>query len=174
MPCASPFIEVAYPHCEFLCPLINHHDQCIVATFIFHNTHHFCLRPVLEVNERGQLNIIKYKQSSFASIILSCDTVRCPRANLIYLDTKMGKKTKSVGSYTCALCKRGFTRRATVKDPHFPRCVAKNGNPKDLVWDEHPSCWVKLPDGTKGKSGFNPPGVSLSRVDSDEVKRCVW
>jgi len=32
---------------------------------------------------------------------------------------------------------------------------------------------VKLPDGTKGKSGFNPPGVSLSRVDSDEVKRCV-
>lgn len=90
------------------------------------------------------------------------------------LETTMGKKTRSVGLYTCALCKKGFTRRATVKDPHFPRCVSKNGNPKNLVWDDHPSCWVKLPDGTKGKSGFIPPGVSQSRQDPDEVKHCVW
>ena len=84
----------------------------------------------------------------------------------------MTRKGKSVALYFCALCKKGFSRRGTVKDPHFARCVAKNGNPNNLVWDEHPSCWMRLPDGTRGKSGFIPPGVPQSPLDSDEVRFC--
>ena len=85
----------------------------------------------------------------------------------------MAKKSRAESPYICALCNVGFSRRGTVKDPHFARCIAKHGNPKNLVWDEHPSCWMHLPDGTRGKSGLVPPGVSRAIQAWNEVRSYI-
>ena len=73
--------------------------------------------------------------------------------------------------YICALCRRGFTRRATVKDPHFASCVRKHGNPNNVAWDDHPSCYTILEDGTKGPSGKIPTGLSGAAGMKKEVGR---
>ena len=45
------------------------------------------------------------------------------------------KSTSTVRApYICALCNKGFTRKATVKDPHFPSCVGRRGNPDNKAW----------------------------------------
>ncbi|KAL8674329.1 MAG: hypothetical protein Q9168_001258 [Polycauliona sp. 1 TL-2023] len=72
----------------------------------------------------------------------------------------------SVGQHVCGLCHKGFSRRSTVKDPHFSMCVRKTGNPDDLPWDSHPTCWVKRGDGSSGPSGTIPPGKP-DKVDED-------
>ena len=71
--------------------------------------------------------------------------------------------------FICAICKKGFTRRATVKDPHFASCVRRNGNPDNVAWDNHPSCHTKLADGSKGLSGELPAGVAAALK-----KKEVW
>lgn len=56
---------------------------------------------------------------------------------------RLKRKTKqraAGGSYICPLCGKGFTRRSTVKDPHFPACVARHGNPNNIQWDADGSC----------------------------------
>lgn len=50
------------------------------------------------------------------------------------------KQRAAGGSYICPLCGKGFTRRSTVKDPHFPTCVARHGNPNNVQWDADESC----------------------------------
>ena len=52
------------------------------------------------------------------------------------------KSSKNAGRFICPICRRGFTRKGTVKDPHFPSCVRRNGNPRGLRWDADPSCWT--------------------------------
>ena len=59
------------------------------------------------------------------------------------------------GKYKCILCKKGFSRRATIFDAHFARCVRKTGNPNKYAWDEHPSCWKR----DQGPSGVYAPGL---------------
>ena len=74
---------------------------------------------------------------------------------------KSTRSVRDVGDedriFICALCEKGFTRRNTVKDPHFARCVKRNGNPTGLAWDAHPSCWYP---GATGPSGTTPCGVT--------------
>lgn len=53
---------------------------------------------------------------------------------------RKAKKRAAEGSYICPLCGKGFTRRSTVKDPHFPACVARHGNPNNIQWDADESC----------------------------------
>ena len=45
------------------------------------------------------------------------------------------------GKYKCPICNHSFSRRSTVRDPHFAICVRAHGNPKNLPWDADPSCW---------------------------------
>ncbi|KAL9590050.1 MAG: hypothetical protein Q9203_001154 [Teloschistes exilis] len=49
----------------------------------------------------------------------------------------------TVKNFICGICLKGFSRRLTVKDPHFPSCTRRNGNPYNLAWDSHPSCRVQ-------------------------------
>lgn len=56
---------------------------------------------------------------------------------------KRKAKRRSAGSFICPLCGKGFTRRSTVKDPHFPACVARHGNPNNVQWDADESCRAK-------------------------------
>lgn len=63
----------------------------------------------------------------------------------------------SARPFLCGLCNKGFSRRLTVKEPHFQSCVRKNGNPDNQPWDSHPTCWVRRSDGTRGPSGSSPP-----------------
>lgn len=81
---------------------------------------------------------------------------------------KKAKKHESRGPYICALCNKGFTRRATVKEPHFASCVAKHGNPNHVVWDAHESCWAKRPGRKVGPSGVATP--DLERMALKEEK----
>ncbi|KAL8659732.1 MAG: hypothetical protein Q9226_000288 [Calogaya cf. arnoldii] len=74
----------------------------------------------------------------------------------------------SVGQYVCNLCRKGFSRRSTVKDPHFNTCVRKLGNPDNLPWDSHPTCWVKRTDGSSGPSGTFPPGKPYN-IEADRT-----
>lgn len=53
---------------------------------------------------------------------------------------RKAKQRTTGGSYICPLCGKGFTRRSTVKDPHFPICVARHGNPNNIQWDADESC----------------------------------
>lgn len=53
---------------------------------------------------------------------------------------KKAKRRTAGGSFICPLCGKGFTRRSTVKDPHFPACVARHGNPYKIRWDADESC----------------------------------
>ncbi|KAL8826227.1 MAG: hypothetical protein Q9191_003938 [Dirinaria sp. TL-2023a] len=75
-------------------------------------------------------------------------------------DSKTILKRGSIARYICALCHQGFTRRTTVKEPHFASCVRKHGNPNGVAWDDHPSCYMERPDGTVGPSGTTPAGLS--------------
>lgn len=82
---------------------------------------------------------------------------------------KKPKVRKSGGTYICVLCKKGFTRRATVKDPHFASCVKRLGNPKNLPWDAHQSCWSKRGTQEPGPSGTVAPGLKgLSQESGGE------
>lgn len=84
---------------------------------------------------------------------------------------KKPKLRKSGGEFICVLCRKGFTRRATVKDPHFASCVKRLGNPKNLAWDAHQSCWLKRsiqepgPSGTVAPGSKNPP----ENVEEDDM-----
>lgn len=53
---------------------------------------------------------------------------------------KKAKRRTAGGSFICPLCGKGFTRRSTVKDPHFPACAARHGNPYNIRWDADESC----------------------------------
>ncbi|KAI4246528.1 MAG: hypothetical protein L6R40_001891 [Gallowayella cf. fulva] len=77
-------------------------------------------------------------------------------------------KAASVGQFICSICHRGFSRRCTVKDPHFGNCVRKSGNPDNLLWDSHPTCWIRRGDGTRGPSGTFPPSQK-SKEQKDEA-----
>ena len=73
--------------------------------------------------------------------------------------------------YICALCKKGFTRKSTVKDPHFPSCVRKNGNPDNIAWDDHPSCYMRLADGSRGPSNTRPAGLLVDvKVHNPDIE----
>jgi len=85
-------------------------------------------------------------------------------------DTKPVVKRGSIASYICALCNQSFTRKTTVKEPHFASCVKTNGNPNGVAWDDHPSCYSKFPDGTRGPSGTVPAGLN-SRSEGKRVRR---
>ena len=59
------------------------------------------------------------------------------------------------GKFICCICNKEFSRRDTIVNTHFSRCVRKYGNPLNLPWDHHPSCrW----NGRKGLSGRIPLG----------------
>lgn len=53
---------------------------------------------------------------------------------------RKAKRRAAGGSFICPLCGKGFTRRSTVKDPHFPACVTRHGNPNNIQWDADESC----------------------------------
>ena len=72
---------------------------------------------------------------------------------------KAKRKSGTGGPFICPLCNKGFSRRATVKEPHFGTCVARLGNPHRLPWDAHQSCWAKRPGRRPGPSGTAAPGV---------------
>lgn len=78
---------------------------------------------------------------------------------------KKAKKRVSGRPYVCPLCNKGFTRRATVKEPHFPSCVARHGNPNHVTWDAHQSCWAKRPG---RKAGSSAVALGLERMHLDE------
>ncbi|MCJ1467666.1 hypothetical protein MMC07_006291 [Pseudocyphellaria aurata] len=80
---------------------------------------------------------------------------------------KRARKRDSGGPYICALCNKGFTRRATVKEPHFATCVAKHGNPHHLAWDAHESCWAKRPGRKVGSSAGAVPGVEWNYLEDE-------
>ena len=84
-------------------------------------------------------------------------------------DIKPIFKRGSIAPYICALCNQSFTRKTTVKEPHFASCVKVNGNPNGVAWDDHPSCYSKRPDGTMGPSGTVPAGLS-SALEANEVR----
>ncbi|MCJ1400621.1 hypothetical protein MMC11_003828 [Xylographa trunciseda] len=50
--------------------------------------------------------------------------------------------TKDELKYTCKNCGKSYTRKQTVKQ-HYEACVTRNGNPNNVAWDDHPSCWPK-------------------------------
>lgn len=85
-------------------------------------------------------------------------------------DIKPVVKRGSIATYICALCSQGFTRKTTVKEPHFASCVKTNGNPNGVAWDDHPSCYSKRRDGTRGPSGTVPAGL-CSLSDINRVRR---
>lgn len=71
----------------------------------------------------------------------------------------------SARPFLCGLCNKGFSRRHTVKEPHFFSCVRRKGNPSNLPWDSHPSCWVVRTDGTRGPSEvFEVPNNTKAKV----------
>lgn len=72
------------------------------------------------------------------------------------------KRRPRGGPFICSLCGRGFSRRATVKDPHHEKCVKKNGNPYDLPWDAHESCWIPKNGGPVG-GPIGGPSWSIPR-----------
>ncbi|KAL9026943.1 MAG: hypothetical protein Q9196_004461 [Gyalolechia fulgens] len=76
----------------------------------------------------------------------------------------------SARTFVCGLCNKGFSRRHTVKEPHFLSCVRRKGNPGNLPWDSHPSCWVVHTDGTRGPSGTSPPSNAFGRPNHTEAK----
>lgn len=53
--------------------------------------------------------------------------------------------------HLCMICEKGYSRRSSVKEPHFASCVRKNGNPHNYLWDTHPSCWRLNEDGPSGE-----------------------
>lgn len=85
--------------------------------------------------------------------------------------TKKARKRESGGPYICSLCSKGFTRRTTVKEPHFASCVAKRGNPNRLTWDAHESCWSKRPGGRVGPSGVAAPGMEKKPLEEEQESR---
>jgi hypothetical protein len=78
-----------------------------------------------------------------------------PRSSRIETEPKKPCEKK----FICPLCKKGFSRRQTVFDPHFASCIKKNGNPHGLEWDDDPSC-QETREGQPGlfKSGRVAPG----------------
>lgn len=67
---------------------------------------------------------------------------------------RKAKQRATGGPYICPLCGKGFTRRSTVKDPHFPTCVARYGNPNNIRWDADESCRArKVGRKNSGSSG---------------------
>ena len=85
-------------------------------------------------------------------------------------------KLDPVGAYICGLCKKAFSRKQTVMDPHFAACARKNGNPDNLPWDSDPSCWSRRGDGSFAPSGKVPPGVpagSKSEFSSSPAKHKI-
>lgn len=87
-----------------------------------------------------------------------------------HADNKAILKKGLITPYICALCNQGFTRKTTVKEPHFASCVKTNGNPNGVAWDDHPSCFSKRSDGSVGPSGTVPAGLS-SALEVNEVRR---
>ena len=96
----------------------------------------------------------------------SCPCSSSLQFNSTHQQFIMPRKALSVGPFKCCICKKGFTRRCTIQDPHFSSCVRRNGNPRDLPWDAHPSCWTK---GSGGPSGTMAPGARRSLQKGAEV-----
>ncbi|MCJ1394760.1 hypothetical protein MMC18_007640 [Xylographa bjoerkii] len=65
--------------------------------------------------------------------------------------------------FICANCGKGYTRRDTIKDPHFPSCVKRNGNPFNVAWNDHPSCWL----GQRGREA-NQPRTEFKIFDEED------
>ena len=61
------------------------------------------------------------------------------------------------GTHVCCLCHQRYSRRETIKDQHFALCARRHGNPENLPWDYHPSCWKRGKGGPEGSraSGYN-------------------
>ena len=74
-------------------------------------------------------------------------------------------KPKPDRKYICQLCGNGFTRRESVREPHFAACVKAHGNPYNTAWDAHPSCWLKR---SKGPSGKQVPGAHINVFKLEE------
>ena len=81
---------------------------------------------------------------------------------------KKAIKRESGGPYICPLCNRGFTRRATVKEPHFASCAAKLGNPNHVAWDAHQSCWAKKRGREVDPSEIAAPSLERRTLEKDE------
>ena len=81
---------------------------------------------------------------------------------------KNARKRDPGGPYICALCNRGFTRRATVKEPHFASCVARHGNPNQVAWDDHESCWPKKPGRKLWLPGAAAPSAERKSLGEEE------
>lgn len=86
------------------------------------------------------------------------------------LKTK-AKRRAAGGSYICPLCGKGFTRRSTVKDPHFPACVARQGNPSNVPWDADESCRAKRVGrkNSGSSSAMCDPELQQSEREDDEA-----
>ena len=78
------------------------------------------------------------------------------------------KVSKSSNCFVCPICRRGFTRRETVKDPHFPSCVRRYGNPKGLRWDEDPSCWITRAEGPERRRVVDQSDLPSSGYEGGE------
>lgn len=86
---------------------------------------------------------------------------------------RKAKKRTTGGSYICPLCGKGFTRRSTVKDPHFPTCVARHGNPNHIQWDADESCRARrVGRKNSGSSGaaFVPRFQQSEKSEDDEAE----
>ena len=53
-----------------------------------------------------------------------------------------GGSTSESKAFQCPICNSKFADRHNVKR-HFDSCVARNGNPEGLLWDDHPSCHLE-------------------------------
>ena len=99
------------------------------------------------------------------------------------------KKRKRNGvnySFRCPICLDVFSRRETVKDGHFIRCVEKRGNPENLPWDQDKSCWYVGANGPSGEAALgtrrartelgHPERVQEPRTVSlyQCLRRCLW
>lgn len=80
----------------------------------------------------------------------------------------LNKKRRSRGGpFICILCGQGYSRADTIRNRHWATCVSKRGNPGNLVWDQHKSCW---PKDKLGPSGTLARGLIERRGDDTEEK----
>lgn len=83
---------------------------------------------------------------------------------------RKAKRRAAGGSFICPLCGKGFTRRSTVKDPHFPACVARHGNPNNIQWDADESCRKRAGRKNSGSSSATcVPELQQSEREGDEA-----